>query len=80
MRFVVDLMRRFMPDADQSTLIMAAIWLVGQCTVFIRHHEQLAMPPVSLNLDEPGVERLSALVSAWALAGLAQANVDGSRS
>ena len=80
MRFVVDLMRRFMPDADQSTLIMAAIWLVGQCTVFIRHREQLAIPRVSLNLDEPGVERLSALVSAWALAGLAQANVDGSRS
>jgi len=59
MRFVVDLMRRFMPDADQSTLIMAAIWLVGQCTVFIRHREQLAMPPVSLDLDEPGVELAS---------------------
>jgi TetR/AcrR family transcriptional regulator, regulator of cefoperazone and chloramphenicol sensitivity len=46
--FAVDLMRRFMPDADQSTLIMAAVWLVGQCTVFIRHREHLAMPPVSL--------------------------------
>ena len=43
------------------------------------HREQLAMPPVSLNLDEPGVDRLSALISAWALAGLAQANVHGSR-
>jgi TetR/AcrR family transcriptional regulator, regulator of cefoperazone and chloramphenicol sensitivity len=69
--FAVDLMRRFMPDADRPTLIMAAIWLVGQCNVFIRHREQLAMPPVSLNLDEPGVDRLSALISAWALAGLA---------
>ena len=78
--FAVNLMRRFMPDADQSTLIMAAIWLVGQCTVFIRHREQLAMPPVSLNLDEPGVERLSALISAWALAGLAHANGRDSRS
>ena len=37
-----------------GTLIMAAVWLVGQCTVFIRYREQLAMPPVSLNLDEPG--------------------------
>jgi hypothetical protein len=27
---------------------------LGQCTVFICHREQLAMPPVSLNLDEPG--------------------------
>jgi hypothetical protein len=77
--FAVDLMRRFMPDADQSTLIMATIWLVGQCTVFIRHREQLAMPPVSLNLNEPGVERLSALISEWALVGLAKANVHGSR-
>ena len=73
--FALDLMRRFMPDADQSTLIMATIWLVGQCTVFIRHREQLAMPPVSLKLDELGVERLSALISEWALAGLALANV-----
>src|SRR6478736_2228027 len=78
--FAVDLMRRFMPEADQSTLTMAAVWLVGQCNVFIRHREQLAMPPVSLNLDESGVDRLSALISAWALAGLAQSNVHGSRS
>src|SRR6476620_6524127 len=35
--FAVDLMRRFMPEADQSTITMAAVWLVGQCTVFIRY-------------------------------------------
>jgi len=69
----VDLMRRFMPKADQRTLIMAAIWLVGQCTVFVRNREQLANPPVSLDLDDATVERLTTLVSAWALAGLAQA-------
>ena len=67
----VDLMRRFMPKADQRTLIMAAIWLVGQCTVFVRNREQLANPPVSLDLDDAAVERLTTLVSAWALAGLA---------
>jgi hypothetical protein len=78
--FAVDLMRRFMPDADRPALIMAAVWLVGQCNVFIRYREQLALPPVSLKLDEPGVDRLSALISAWALAGLGQANVHGSRS
>ena len=78
--FAVDLMRRFMPDADQSTLTMAAIWLVGQCSVFIRHREQLAMPPVSLKLNEPAVDRLSALISGWAFTGLAQANVHGSPS
>jgi TetR/AcrR family transcriptional regulator, regulator of cefoperazone and chloramphenicol sensitivity len=78
--FAVDLMRRFMPDADQPTLIMAAIWLVGQCTVFIRHRDQLALPPVSLNFDVTGVNRLSALISAWALAGLGQANLYGAQS
>ena len=78
--FAVDLMRRFMPEADQGTLTMAAVWLVGQCTVFIRYREQLAMPPVSLKLSEPAVDRLSALTSGCALAGLAQSNVHGSRS
>jgi len=78
--FAVDLMRRFMPDADRPALIMAAVWLVGECTVFIRHREQLAMPPVSLKLNEPAVDRLSALISGWALAGLAQANAHGSPS
>ena len=35
------------------------------------------MPPVSLNLDDAGVERLSTLISGWALAGLAQATANG---
>jgi TetR/AcrR family transcriptional regulator, regulator of cefoperazone and chloramphenicol sensitivity len=69
--FAVDLMRRFMPDADRPTLIIAAVWLVGQCTVFIRHREQLSAVPVSLSFDESAVERLSTLISAWALGGLA---------
>ena len=50
-----------------------AIWLVGQCTVFVRNREQSANPPVSLDLDDAAVERLTTLVSAWALAGLADA-------
>jgi len=66
----VDLVRRFMPDADRRTLIMAAVWLVGQCSIFIRNRDQLANPPVSLNLDERAVEQLTTLVSGWALAGL----------
>jgi hypothetical protein len=71
--FAVDLMRRFMPDADQRTLIVAAAWLVGQCTVFVRHREQLANPPVSLSSDQATIEWLTAHISAWALAGLAHA-------
>ena len=78
--FAVDLMRRFMPGPDQSTLIMAAIWLVGQCTVFIRHREQLAAAPVSLSFDDAAVERLTELISTWALNGLAYGQPDAGHS
>ena len=71
--FAVDLMGRFMPSANQRTLVAAAIWLIGQCAIFVRNSEQLANPPVSLDLDETAVEELSNLVSGWALAGLAYA-------
>ena len=71
----VDLMRRFMPEADQSTLVLAAIWLMAQGTVFIRHREQLANPPISLDLNEAAVERLTKLVSSWLLTGMLNARV-----
>jgi AcrR family transcriptional regulator len=71
MGLAVDLVRRFMPGADQRTLMMAAVWLIGQCIIFVRNREQLANPPVGLVLDEAAVERVAELVTAWALAGLA---------
>jgi AcrR family transcriptional regulator len=71
MGLAVDLVRRFMPKADQRTLTVAAIWLIGQCSVFVRNREQLAGPPISLALDEADVEKLATLVSRWAVAGLA---------
>jgi AcrR family transcriptional regulator len=72
MGLAIDLVRRFMPKADQPTLTVAAIWLIGQCSVFVRNREHLAVPPASLVLDEAAVERLAGLVSRWAVAGLAQ--------
>ena len=71
MGLAVDLVRRFMPGADQRTLMVAAVWLIGQCSIFVRNREQLANPPVALVLDEGAVERLAELVTAWALVGLA---------
>jgi TetR/AcrR family transcriptional regulator, regulator of cefoperazone and chloramphenicol sensitivity len=65
-----DLVRRFMPEADQRTVTVAAVWLLGQCSVFVRNREQLAQPPVSLLLDEAAVEWLSATISHWVVAGL----------
>jgi len=65
-----DLVRRFMPDVDQRTVTVAAIWLLGQCSVFVRNREQLAEPPVGLVLDEQAVEWLSATISNWVVSGL----------
>jgi AcrR family transcriptional regulator len=72
MGLAVDLVRRFMPEADGRTLIIAAVWLVGQCGIFVRNREQLANPPASLVLDEATISKLAELVTTWALAGLEQ--------
>jgi AcrR family transcriptional regulator len=70
MGLATEIIRRFMPAADQRTLTLAAIWLVGQCGVFVRNRDRLTGPPMSLDIDEAGVERLAKLVSSWAIAGL----------
>ena len=70
MGLAVELVRRFQPEADQRTLVAAAVWLVGQCSVFLRNREQLADPPLGLALDESAVEWLAQLVSRWATGGL----------
>jgi AcrR family transcriptional regulator len=70
MGLAVELVRRFQPEADQRTLVAAAVWLVGQCSVFLRNREQLADPPLGLALDEDAVEWLAQLVSRWATGGL----------
>jgi AcrR family transcriptional regulator len=70
MGLAVELVRRFQPEADQKTLVAAAVWLVGQCSVFLRNREQLADPPLGLTLDEDTVEWLAQLVSRWASGGL----------
>lgn len=72
MGLAVDLVRRFLPEADARTLAVAAIWLIGQCSVFVRNREQLAELPVGLSLDGSAVEELAALVSRWAIEGLAR--------
>jgi len=70
MGLAVELVRRFQPEADQRTLTAAAVWLVGQCSVFLRNREQLADPPLGLVLDENSVEWLAQTVSRWATGGL----------
>jgi AcrR family transcriptional regulator len=70
MGLAADLARRFLPDADQRTLTVAAIWLIGQCNVFLRNRETLAEPPIGLVLDDSTAEWLSDTVARWVIGGL----------
>jgi len=36
----------------------AAIWLMGQCSVFVRNREQFRQPPFNLKIDEAFVYHL----------------------
>jgi hypothetical protein len=69
MNMAADLARRFLPDADRKTLTVASIWLIGQCSVFLRNRDQLAEPPIELNIDDAMVEWLGAMISRWIVAG-----------
>jgi AcrR family transcriptional regulator len=70
MNSAVEIVRRFLPDADRRTLTVASIWLIGQCGVFLRNRERLAEPPVGLQMDDAMVEWLGGAISRWIVAGL----------
>jgi AcrR family transcriptional regulator len=70
MGLAADLVRRFLPEADRRTLMVASIWLIGQCSVFLRNREQLAEPPIGLVLEESSVEWLAQTLSRWVVGGL----------
>jgi len=75
MTAAVDIVRKFLsPGADQRTALCAAIWLMGQCNVFVRNRELLAREPFGIMADEPFVEELTELVTRLALGGLLKAN------
>ena len=75
MTAAVDIVRRFLPPgAQHRTALCAAIWLMGQCNVFVRNRELLAREPLSITADEPFVEELTELVTRLAMGGLQKAN------
>jgi len=66
------LVRRFLPNvASEQQAALGALWLFGQCSVFVRSGEQLAHPPMSLKIDGPFIDRLADTIAAWAAGGLA---------
>jgi AcrR family transcriptional regulator len=72
MASATDLARRFLPPgASDQDATCAAIWLMGQCSVFVRNRDQFKQPPFNLKIDEAFVERLTDFISALALKGLA---------
>lgn len=67
-----DLVRRFLPDgASAEEAMTAAIWLLGQCTIFVRNREQLFRHEGAPRIDERFVADLTDRVSRWAVGGLA---------
>ena len=67
----IELVRRFLPDgASDKQAVVGALWLFGQCSIFVRNTEQLAHAPLRLTLDERFVEWLADTIAAWAAGGL----------
>src|SRR5215471_12178596 len=68
---VTELVRRFLPEkATDKQAVVGALWLFGQCSVFVRNAEQLANPPLRLKIDERFVDRLADTIATWAADGL----------
>jgi AcrR family transcriptional regulator len=66
------LVQRFLPArATQKQAALAALWLLGQCSIFVRNREQLAHRPLGFAVDEDFVNELAGMITEWAAAGLA---------
>ena len=67
----VALVRRFLPaQASDQDAIVGALWLFGQCSIFVRNREQLARSPLGLRVDRKFVDGLGERIARWAAAGL----------
>jgi AcrR family transcriptional regulator len=65
------LVRRFLPsEASDEEAMVAALWLFGQCSIFVRNCEQLSRPPLGLRIDRKFVDGLGDIITRWAAAGL----------
>jgi AcrR family transcriptional regulator len=65
------LVRRFLPpEATQQQAVLGALWLFGQCSIFVRNCEQLARPPLGFKVDRKFVDGLGDTIARWAAGGL----------
>lgn len=74
----VAVVRRFLPPqaADRAAMV-AAICLMGQCSVFVRNRELFGQDPFRLTIDEPFVDGLADLITRVAIGGLPHAGDAG---
>ena len=65
------LVRRFLPPrASEKQAVLGALWLFGQCSIFVRNCEQLAHPPLGFKVDQAFVRALAEMIATWAAGGL----------
>ncbi|MGC1325681.1 MAG: hypothetical protein WA850_08055, partial [Xanthobacteraceae bacterium] len=71
----VDIVCRFLPPGTQRRVALyVAIWLMGQCSVFVRNRELFAQEPFRIDTDEPFTNELTELVTRLAIGGLLHAS------
>jgi AcrR family transcriptional regulator len=71
----VDVVGRFLPPATQKRVALCvAIWLMGQCSIFVRNRELFAQEPFSITTDEPFTDELTELITRLAIGGLLHAS------
>ncbi len=71
----VDIVQRFLPPGtDHRVALCGGIWLMGQCSTFVRNRELFAQEPFKITPDNPFVDELTDLISRLALGGLRQAS------
>src|SRR5712691_2437386 len=51
-----------------------AIWLMGQCSIFVRNRELFAQEPFGITIDEQFVDELTELITRLAIGGLLHAS------
>jgi AcrR family transcriptional regulator len=65
------LVRKFLPpEATEKQAVIGALWLFGQCSIFVRNCEQLARPPLRFKVDRKFVDGLGETIARWAAGGL----------
>ena len=53
-------------------MLCVTIWLMGQCSIFVRSREPFAQEPFSIAIHWPFVDELTELIIGLAIGGLPQ--------